>query len=51
MEIKADGENEPASFWEAEVLVIKEDFIKVRFMGGGESIVGAKKIRPSKKGD
>ena len=47
--VKADGDDEPVSWWEATVLVIKEDFIKIRFAhaGGGETIVESTRLRPA----
>ena len=45
--VKADGESEPASWWEAEVKEMREDFIKVRFLAGGDSIVESLRLRPA----
>ena len=47
VEVKADGESEPASWWEAEVKEMRDDFIKVRFLAGGDSIVESLRIRPA----
>ena len=47
VQIKADGDSEPASWWEAEVKEMREDFIKVRFLAGGDAIVESSRLRPA----
>lgn len=46
VQIQADKE-EPASWWEAEVKEMREDFIKVCFLAGGDSIVESSRLRPA----